>query len=221
MLLFCTNITSVTFTNSLWSNDAIWWHISGSALAQVIACCLTAPSHYLIQCWLLISEVLWNSPDSNFTVNVQTTLQHNEFEDYTFRSLPHFPGANELMSVIKLISPMPVPPDVPPSLPYLSIIAVQCLAGAGESFHYQKTRCLPWTRDGWQTPELNWLNITLEIGPAVESPIKRDLYIYFNDTSVHFVGNSSRECSILVFSLTHLPLVPHICVSELGQYWFR
>ena len=21
--------------------------------------------------------------------------------------------------------------------------------------------------------------------------------------------------------LTHLPLVPHICVSELGQHWFR
>ena len=28
------------------------WHRSESTLAQVMACCLTAPSHYLNQCWL-------------------------------------------------------------------------------------------------------------------------------------------------------------------------
>ena len=28
----------------------------GSPLAQVMACCLAAPSHYLNQCWLIISE---------------------------------------------------------------------------------------------------------------------------------------------------------------------
>ena len=40
---------------SLWPSDTIWWHESGSTLAQVMACCLTAPSHYLSQCWLIIS----------------------------------------------------------------------------------------------------------------------------------------------------------------------
>ena len=33
-------------------SDAIWWHISRSTLVQVIACCLTAPSHYLNYCGL-------------------------------------------------------------------------------------------------------------------------------------------------------------------------
>ena len=33
--------------DSLWPSDAIWWHRSGSALAQVMAWFLTAPSHYL------------------------------------------------------------------------------------------------------------------------------------------------------------------------------
>ena len=33
---------------------------SESTLAQVMACCLTAPSHYLNQCWLIISEVQWH-----------------------------------------------------------------------------------------------------------------------------------------------------------------
>ena len=43
--------------NSLRPSDAIWGHRSGSTLAQVMACCLTAPSHYLNQCWLIISKV--------------------------------------------------------------------------------------------------------------------------------------------------------------------
>ena len=33
-----------------------WRHIIWSTLVQVMACWLTAPSHYLSQCWLLISE---------------------------------------------------------------------------------------------------------------------------------------------------------------------
>ena len=36
--------------NSLWPSDAIRWHRCGSTLAQVMAGCLTAPSHYLNQC---------------------------------------------------------------------------------------------------------------------------------------------------------------------------
>ena len=32
--------------NPLWSNDAIWWHGSGSPLAQVMTCCLKAPHHF-------------------------------------------------------------------------------------------------------------------------------------------------------------------------------
>ena len=35
-------------SNSLWPSDAIWRPGSRSTLVQVIACCLTAPSHYLI-----------------------------------------------------------------------------------------------------------------------------------------------------------------------------
>ena len=63
------NGTSIWWVNSLWPSDAIWRHRSMSTLAQVMACCLTAPSHYLNQCWLMIREVLWHSPDSNFTEN--------------------------------------------------------------------------------------------------------------------------------------------------------
>ena len=39
---------------------------------------------------------------------------------------------------------------------------------------------------------------------------KSDLFCMFTSTSL---------CVML--SLTHLPLVPHICISELGQHWFN
>ena len=57
------------WVNSLWPRDTIWRHISGSTLVQVMACCLTAPSHYLNQCWLIISKVQRYSAEKNFTRN--------------------------------------------------------------------------------------------------------------------------------------------------------
>ena len=53
--------------NSLWPSDAIWRHRSWSTLAQVMTCCLTAPSHYLNHCWLVISKVKWHSSKGKFT----------------------------------------------------------------------------------------------------------------------------------------------------------
>ena len=52
-LLHChcgNDIIALGVVNSLWSNDAIWRQRSRSTLAQVMACCLTVPSHYLSQC---------------------------------------------------------------------------------------------------------------------------------------------------------------------------
>ena len=51
--------------NSFRPSDAIWRHRSGSTLAQVMACCLMAPSHYLNQCWVIISKVYWHSSEGN------------------------------------------------------------------------------------------------------------------------------------------------------------
>ena len=47
--------------NSLWPSDAIRRQWTESTLAQVMACCLKAPSHYLNQYWLIISEAQWHS----------------------------------------------------------------------------------------------------------------------------------------------------------------
>ena len=46
-------------------SDAKWQSRSGSTLAQVMAHFLMAPSQYLNQCSLIISEVLWPSTEGD------------------------------------------------------------------------------------------------------------------------------------------------------------
>ena len=53
--------------NSLLPSDVIWRYKSVSTSAQVMTCCLTAPSHHLNQCWIITSDVQWQSPEGNFT----------------------------------------------------------------------------------------------------------------------------------------------------------
>ena len=82
--------------NSLWPRNAIRRHRSGSTLAQVMACCLTAPSHYLNQCWLIISKVPWHSPAGNihwkcWKCHLLNTLRPRQngrhFADDTFKRI--------------------------------------------------------------------------------------------------------------------------------------
>ena len=53
-------------SHPLWPSDAIWWHRSGSTFIQVMPWCLSAPSHCLNQCWLVINGVLWHSFKTQF-----------------------------------------------------------------------------------------------------------------------------------------------------------
>ena len=82
--------------NSLWLNDAIWRYRSGSTLAQVMACCLREPNHYLNQCWLIVKYVRWHSAESNFVRSVPELILDMCLEITLLKLLPHLPGANEL-----------------------------------------------------------------------------------------------------------------------------
>ena len=86
--------------NSLWPNDATWQQSSVElTLAQVMACCLTAPSHYLNQCWLIISEVVWHSPGVIPHEMLEISIHDMSLKINHFRSQPHLPGTNELMAI--------------------------------------------------------------------------------------------------------------------------
>ena len=83
--------------DSLAPSDFIWQHRTLSTLVQVMACCLTAPSHNLNQCWLIIKGVLWHSPESNFTSAHKLNCNMRSAILY-LKSKPHLPGHNELNS---------------------------------------------------------------------------------------------------------------------------
>ena len=83
--------------NSLWPSDTIWWYRSGSTLAQVMAWCLTAPSHYLNQCWLIISKVhlshyhkkiissaLWHPSEALSYENLKTPINKTRLKIVNF-----------------------------------------------------------------------------------------------------------------------------------------
>ena len=74
---------TVNMVNPLWPSDTIQRHRSGSILVHGMAWCLTAPSHYLNQCWLFIDEVLWHSTESNFTASAKVTVLYNVFANCT------------------------------------------------------------------------------------------------------------------------------------------
>ena len=71
--------------DSLWPSDAIWLQRSELTLAQVMACCLTAPSHYLNQSWLISKGVLCHSLTSNCGRRAQELNPLHMFGEYTLR----------------------------------------------------------------------------------------------------------------------------------------
>ena len=77
--------------NSLSPADALWQHRFRSAVAHGPGK-LMAPRHYLNQCWIIISDVMWHSPEGNFTVSTQvTTILHVEFENHYFNIITTSP----------------------------------------------------------------------------------------------------------------------------------
>ena len=81
-------------------NVAARRHRSWSTLAQVMACCLTAPSHYLNQRWLIISEVLWYWPVAISHEILKISVIDISLKMSSSRLQPHFPGVNELIKTL-------------------------------------------------------------------------------------------------------------------------
>ena len=56
-----------------------------------MACCLTAPSHYLNQCWLIIDEVPWHSSQGIILRWCEDTNQLNKIENCSFKMASRSP----------------------------------------------------------------------------------------------------------------------------------
>ena len=86
--------SSITFTtypfNSLRLNDAIWPHRLRSTLAQVMACCLTAPSHCPNKFWFIINKVPWHLSGGIITKRSEDTNPWNKIDNYVFKIASRF-----------------------------------------------------------------------------------------------------------------------------------
>ena len=67
--------------NSVCCSNAVWQHSYGSTLARVMDWCHQATSHYLNQCWIIISDVLWHSYEGNSRENAQDIYPWCGFEN--------------------------------------------------------------------------------------------------------------------------------------------
>ena len=83
-----------TFFSSLRHNDTLWRHRSGSTLDQVLACSLTAPSHYLNQCCFIIGEIQWNSFYKTSAISYQNSL-----ENYYLKFNSNLPRADDFVEM--------------------------------------------------------------------------------------------------------------------------
>ena len=63
-IYYCLKQLNTWRINSLLPSEAKWFNRYESSMAQVMVCCLTAPSHYLSQCWFIIDEVVWHSSNN-------------------------------------------------------------------------------------------------------------------------------------------------------------
>ena len=71
-----------------------------STLAEVITCCLTAPSHYLNQCWHITKGVMWFSPQSNSTSAHELNLLY-VFRERTFKNNTSSPRGQRVKAKLK------------------------------------------------------------------------------------------------------------------------
>ena len=90
-------ISGSGWINSLGPSGAIWRHRSGSILAQVMACWLTAPSHYLLTYQLSSLRSSDIHPTAVSQEMPQPTVTELSLK-ITYRNFhSNLPGANELV----------------------------------------------------------------------------------------------------------------------------
>ena len=84
-------VLSAMIIDWLWPSDAIWRHRYGSTLYQVVACCLTVPSHYMNKSWFATKKVTWYPPENNFT--------RDSLKSTWIKFISKLSGTNDLMTL--------------------------------------------------------------------------------------------------------------------------
>ena len=123
-------ISDSVFVNSLRPSDAIWRWRSWSTLVQVMAYCLTAPCHYLNQCWIIIREVPWHSSGCIIMEDLKKPINKTRLKIAILKWHSGLPGANEF-SVFSRILNVPTVVVYHPTLgvltPQMTVCETMCI----------------------------------------------------------------------------------------------
>ena len=92
----CTNNNHNPWVTHCGLGMPYWWHRFVSTMAQVMACCLTASSHYLNECWLIIRIIQCHSPKSNIFSSFHEFIRNMYSEIALLKWLSLIPAAKEL-----------------------------------------------------------------------------------------------------------------------------
>ena len=98
--------------DSLWPSDVTWRHRFGSTLAEVMAWCLTAPSHYMNKCWLIISKVLCQSSNGIIIRKSEDINMHSKVEICIFKIAPQSPR-DQWVKDVEFVFAAHIPPPPP------------------------------------------------------------------------------------------------------------
>ena len=92
-----------------------------STMVQVMACSLTAPSHYLNQCYLYISKALWHSSEDIIIRRFEDTNQLSKVENYIFEITLRSSWGQWVNSSPSTNLPTPSPSQIPIQPPPVNI----------------------------------------------------------------------------------------------------
>ena len=99
------NMAETILVNSSPLSAAYMHQWTGSTLVQVMARCLTAPSHYLNRCWLIVSKVLWHLSEGVMLRISADTISKSRSKIASLKSYLDLPGDIELTwDLVKYIS---------------------------------------------------------------------------------------------------------------------
>ena len=142
----------IRHVNSLWPSDAIWHWTYWSTLVRVMACCLTAPSHYPNQRWL-ISELRWKSHEGNSRWYLSHPWWRHQMETFS-----------ALLTICAGISP--VPGEFPTQRPvtrsfhvFFDLRLNKRLSKQSGCWWFETLSCSVW-RHRNESPDLIWKLLT-------------------------------------------------------------
>ena len=127
----CHAFTYIVWVNWLRANDVIWHRESSSALIQVMAWCLVAPSHFLKQCWITVNWTNRNWFQRKFHQNTIVLFPKKFYWKYCLSYYSHCSPWNSFLGLLVLILiNASYKPNVKIINPYKHLTLLQCVLPA-------------------------------------------------------------------------------------------